>query len=323
MTFRYRNMAPEGNQTEVIISCQPYVSCVLLRIFPFLICVVIICGNLLIIMSVIYFKQLHTPTNYLILSLAVSDLLVGLLIIPLSSEFNRDYCQIHGGLVCLAQQCIEVTLTTASILNLMCISIDRYYAVCKPLVYKTAITVSVVVFMILLSWSFSFLLSVGFVIAEVNYAKCGEKCYIYVVNVNVSGPILTFFLPMIIVMCIYAKIFFVAHKQARSIQNRTYHSRTPGSTVRKMERKATKTLAIVLSAFLLCCCPFFLCLMIVFVNRISVSFVVLDVLSWLVMSNSMLNPFIYAFFYSWYRSAFKIVISGQICLRDFSNTRLE
>ncbi|XP_061742868.1 trace amine-associated receptor 1-like [Nerophis ophidion] len=316
-------MAPEGNKSEVIISCHTSVSCVLLRIFPYLIGVVIICGNFLIIMSVIYFKQLHTPTNYLILSLAVSDLLVGLLTIPLDTKFNRDYCQIHGGLVCLAQQCIEVTLTTASILNLMCISIDRYYAVCKPLVYKTAITVRVTVFMILLSWSFSFLLSTGFLIAGIIYAKCGNKCYIYIVIVNVSGPILTFYLPMIIVMCIYAIIFFVAHKQARSIQNRTYHSRTPGATVRKMERKATKTLAIVLSAFLVCCCPFFTVWMISFSNKVSVSFEVIDPLSLFVLSNSMLNPFIYALFYSWYRSAFKIVISGKICLRDFSNTRLE
>ncbi|XP_061842678.2 trace amine-associated receptor 1-like [Nerophis lumbriciformis] len=318
-------MAPEGknNTTEVTISCQPNFTCDLLRIFPYLIAVVIICGNLLIIMSVIYFKQLHTPTNYLILSLAVSDLLVGLLIIPLSREFSKDYCKTHGGLVCRAQQCFKVTLTTASILNLMCISIDRYYAVCKPLLYKTTITVSVVVFMILLSWSSSFLLSVGFVFATLHYAKCGEECYIYVFMVNVSGPILTFYIPMIIILCIYAKIFFVAQKQARSIQNRTYPSRTPGATVRKMESKATKTLAIVISAFLLCCSPFFIFIMISFISKVSVRFVGAEVLSWLVMSNSMLNPFIYAFFYSWYRSAFKKVISGKICRSDCSDTRLE
>ncbi|XP_061842680.2 trace amine-associated receptor 1-like [Nerophis lumbriciformis] len=312
-------MAPEGNKTEVMISCQPYVSCVLLRIFPYLIGVVIICGNLLIIMSVIYFKQLHTPTNYLILSLAVSDLLIGLLIIPLNAEFNMDYCRTHGGLVCIAQQCIRVTLTTASILNLMCISIDRYYAVCKPLVYKTTITLNVVVFMILLSWSSSFLLSIGFVVAEINYAKCGEKCYIDVFIANVSGPIFTFYLPMIIMLCIYAKIFFVAQKQARSIQNRTY----PNRTVRKTEGKATKTLVIIMGAFLICCSPLFIFVMILFINKVSVSVEVIDFLSWLLMSNSLLNPFIYAFFYSWYRSAFKIVISGKISIGHFSHIRLE
>ncbi|XP_054618569.1 trace amine-associated receptor 1-like [Dunckerocampus dactyliophorus] len=317
-------MASEGkdNSTEVVISCKTYFSCVLLRIFPYLVCVVIICGNLLIIISVIYFRQLHTPTNYLILSLAVSDLLVGVLIIPLSREFTFHYCLIHGGLSCTVRKCIDVTLATASILNLMCISIDRYHAVCKPLTYKTTITVHVAVVMILLSWGFSLLLSIGFVVAELNYAKCGEKCFRDVFIVNVCGPIFTFYLPAIVMLCIYGRIFLVAQKQARSIQNTTYRSRTPGATISKMERKATKTLAIVMSTFLICCSPFFIFLMIFFINKVSVSFAVMDVLSWMGMSNSMLNPFIYAFFYSWYRSAFKILTSGKIFQGYFSNTRL-
>ncbi|XP_054618572.1 trace amine-associated receptor 1-like [Dunckerocampus dactyliophorus] len=312
-------MAPEGNDnsTGVGISCKPYFSCVLLRIFPYLISVIITCGNLLIIISVIYFRQLHTPTNYLILSLAVSDLLVGVLIIPLSREFTFDYCMIHGGLICSVRNTIDVALTTASILNLMCISVDRYYAVCKPLTYKTTITVHVVVVMILLSWSLSVLLSIGFVVAELNYAKCGENC-----SVNVSGPLFSFFLPMIIMICIYVKIFFVAQNQARSIQNTSYQSRTTGAAVSKMERKATKTLAIVMGAFLICCSPFFIFLMIFYITQVSVSLVVMDVLTWMVMSNSMINPFIYAFFYSWYRSAFKILISGKVWQGHFSNTRL-
>ncbi|XP_054618570.1 trace amine-associated receptor 1-like [Dunckerocampus dactyliophorus] len=317
-------MASEGkdNSTEVVISCKTYFSCVLLRIFPYLISVIITCGNLLIIISVIYFRQLHTPTNYLILSLAVSDLLVGVLIIPLSREFTSEYCLTHGGLSCTVRRCAEVTLTTASILNLMCISLDRHYAVCQPLTYKTTMTVRVVVVMILLSWCFSLLLSIGFVVAELNYAKCGEKCYNDVFIVNVSGPIFSFYLPMIIMICIYGKIFLVAQKQARSIQNTTYRSRTTGATISKMERKATKTLVIVMSTFLICCCPFFIFLIIFHINVVSVSFTVMDVLSWMVMSNSMLNPFIYAFFYSWYRSAFKILTSGKIFQGYFSNTRL-
>ncbi|XP_061890281.1 trace amine-associated receptor 1-like [Entelurus aequoreus] len=326
-------MAPEVtfNRTAVIHPCYEVdmydapsktrsSGCVLLNIFLCLLSVIIICGNLLIIITVVYFKQLHTPTNYLILSLAVADLLVGVLLFPLSIEFTLSYCVYQEEVICKVRNSIDVTLSTASILHLCCISIDRYHAVCKPLTYRTTLTVQAVAVMILLSWTLSLLVAAGFVVAEFNYAKCGEECYVDILIANIVGVICSFYIPVIIMICIYAKIFLVAQNQARSIQNTNYPSRTPGANVSKMERKATKTLTIVMGVFLICWTPFCIYISVQLFNQVPIA--VGEGLTWLALSNSMLNPFIYAFFYSWFQSAFKILILGKVFQSNFSRTRL-
>uniref|UniRef100_A0A4W6BUD0 G-protein coupled receptors family 1 profile domain-containing protein n=1 Tax=Lates calcarifer TaxID=8187 RepID=A0A4W6BUD0_LATCA len=257
--------------------------CVFLNIFLGSLCVLTVCGNLLVIISIIYFKQLHTPTNYLILSLAVADLLVGVLVLPLTIEF-----------VCKIQNIFDVTLSTASILNLCFISIDRYYAVCQPLTYRTKINADSAVVMILVTWSFSILIGITLYIVELKLEICQEMCLLEIFLLNALAPFFAFYLPLIIMLCIYLKIFLVAQRQARSIHNTNCQSTKSGATVSKMERKATKTLATVLGAFLMCWLPYFLSLMC------------------FALSNSMFNPFIYALFYSWFRSAFRMIISGKI-----------
>uniref|UniRef100_A0A3B4U012 Trace amine associated receptor 1 n=1 Tax=Seriola dumerili TaxID=41447 RepID=A0A3B4U012_SERDU len=312
----------KADNFNYILKSTPSVVCVLLYVFLVLLSVITICGNLLVIISIIYFKQLHTPTNYLILSLAVADLLVGIVVFPFSMAFSLSSCLYYESLFCKVRGSCDISLSTCSILNLCCISIDRYYAVCQPLTYRTKINHCVVVIMILVSWGISALIGIGVIIAGLNNEKCEERCLIDVLIANTIGPILSFYLPVIIMLCIYLKIFLVAQRQARSIQNTTCHSTKSGAVVSKMERKATKTLATVLGVFLVCWTPFFLCITFLPFSNIPVPVNVIETLNWLTLSNSMLNPFIYAFFYSWFRSAFKIIISGKIFQGDFANSML-
>uniref|UniRef100_A0A8C9ZBW4 Trace amine associated receptor 1 n=1 Tax=Sander lucioperca TaxID=283035 RepID=A0A8C9ZBW4_SANLU len=304
-----------------ILTKTPSIICVLLYFFLMLLSVITICGNFLVIISVFYFQQLHTPTNYLILSLAVADLLVGIIVFPFSMAFSLSSCLYDEGLFCKVRSSFDITLSTTSILHLCCISIDRYYAVCQPLMYRTKINHCVVVIMILVSWGVSLLIGINLIIAGLDYEKCEEMCLIDVLIANTIGPIFSFYLPVIIMLCIYLKIFLAAQKQARSIQNTTCQSKKSGATVSKNERKASKTLAIVLGVFLLCWTPFFLCITVLpFTHSVPVP--VIETLNWITLSNSMLNPFIYAFFYSWFRSAFRMIISGKIFNGDYTNSKL-
>ncbi|XP_059212916.1 trace amine-associated receptor 1-like [Centropristis striata] len=312
----------EIDNFNFILTKSPSIICVLIYAFLMLLSVVTICGNLLVIISVFYFQQLHTPTNYLILSLAEADMLVGIIVLPFSMAFSFSSCLYHEGLFCKVKDSFDISLSTASILNLCCISIDRYYAVCQPLSYRTKINHRVVLVMILVSWGGSALIGISVIIAGLNNETCEERCLIDVLIANTIGPIFSFYLPVILMLCIYLKIFLVAHRQARSIQNTTCQGKKSGAAVSKMERKATKTLAIVLGVFLLCWTPFFLYITFLPFSNDPVPVPLIETLIWLALTNSMLNPFIYAFFYSWFRSAFRMIISGRIFKGDYSNSRL-
>ncbi|XP_069371219.1 trace amine-associated receptor 1-like [Paralichthys olivaceus] len=318
-TFVVNDIHPcyvSDNSTNLFTS-NPSIICVLLYIFLGSLSVGTICGNLLVIISIVYFKQLHTPTNYLILSLAVADLLVGVLVFPFSMAFTVTSCLYHEDFFCKIRDSFDVSLCSSSILNLCCISIDRYYAVCQPLTYRSKINVHVTVIMSLVSWGIAVLIGIIIIFAGSSQGTCEEQCSVDVVIANTVGPVFSFYLPAIIMLSIYFKIFLVAQKQVSSIQ-----AAKSGTSVSKMERKATKTLATVMGVFLLCLTPFFLCIVFQPLAYYPPPIPVLETLNWLTLSNSMLNPLIYAFFYSWFRSAFKIIITGKILQGDFTNCKL-
>ncbi|XP_029991794.1 D(4) dopamine receptor [Sphaeramia orbicularis] len=106
-------------------------------IFGVLLIIVIICGNLLVCLSVFTEKALKTTTNYFIVSLAVADLMLAVLVLPLFvySEFQDGVWTLSTSL-CDGLMTMDVMLCTASIFNLCAISIDRFIAVSIPLNYN-------------------------------------------------------------------------------------------------------------------------------------------------------------------------------------------
>ncbi|XP_029386592.1 trace amine-associated receptor 1-like, partial [Echeneis naucrates] len=120
---------------------QHYATNVFLYILLSSITVLTVCLNLLVIISISHFRQLHTSTNLLLLSLAVSDFLVGLLLMPVQILL-KEGCWVLGSLTCRLFYYVSFVLPIASVGNMVLISVDRYVAICDPLHYSTKVTLN-------------------------------------------------------------------------------------------------------------------------------------------------------------------------------------
>uniref|UniRef100_A0A8B9LGK8 G-protein coupled receptors family 1 profile domain-containing protein n=1 Tax=Astyanax mexicanus TaxID=7994 RepID=A0A8B9LGK8_ASTMX len=314
-------------------SCPKHVYPLVLRVPLYLffgsVVILTVFGNLFVIVTIAHFKQLHMPTNFLVLSLAVTDLLLGALYMPPCMVQSLETCWYLGTIFCKIHSSVAIMLSTASIINLSFISIDRYYAVCHPLLYHSKITSSVTVIMIVICWSVS--AAVGFGIIFLNilgveefYYKnvaCEGGCVMFQSAAStITCNLLSFYIPGVVMLSIYMKIFRVAQKQAKSIQDSKCKNNIK-SMLSKEEKKATKTLAVILGVFLSLWTPFFVCYII---KSFGHPFppVVIDMLAWIGLMNSTCNPIVYAFFYKWFRKAFRMIISGQIFQPGSSRTNL-
>ena len=105
-----------------------------------LIVLFVVLGNSLVIAAIKASPKLSGPTHQLILSLAVADLLVGLLVLPMSALYEVLDIWIFSKHLCFIWLTVDVWTCTASIFNLVAISLDRYIAVTHPVTYHSIMT---------------------------------------------------------------------------------------------------------------------------------------------------------------------------------------
>ncbi|XP_028654815.2 trace amine-associated receptor 1-like [Erpetoichthys calabaricus] len=304
-------------------SCPKQTYSLAVRVFMYVIlCILItftVCGNLLVIIIISHFKQLHTPTNYLTLSLAVADFLLGGLVMPPSMIRSVETCWYFGDFFCKFHTSTDMMLCLSSILHLSFISVDRYYAVCFPLTYNAKINVGLVGRAIFLIWCCSAAYGFGIVFYGISMKNadsfsdqslfCIGGCFVvHTLVTTVITSLVGFVIPAFIILGIYLKIFIVAKKQIRAIKKTI----DKNAASRQRERKAAKTLAIVIGVYITCWTPFFLWSMMFSFSNNSTPASVIDTLVWFAYINSTCNPCIYAFFYNWFRKALRMIVCGNI-----------
>ncbi|KAG8004568.1 Trace amine-associated receptor 13c [Nibea albiflora] len=141
------------------------------------------------------------------------------------------------------------------------------------------------------------------------FNSCHGECV--VVLSHISGTVDLFFTfvgPCAVMVVLYMRVFVVAVSQVRVIRLQTAATAAP--TAKKSERKAARTLGIVIAVFLMCFCPYYYPAVTGEDTSNSLSY--FAAVSWILIMNSCMNPLIYALFYPWFRKAIKLIITLRI-----------
>uniref|UniRef100_M3XHG6 G-protein coupled receptors family 1 profile domain-containing protein n=1 Tax=Latimeria chalumnae TaxID=7897 RepID=M3XHG6_LATCH len=279
---------------------------------------VTIVGNLLVIIMVAHFKVLHNPTNFFVLSLAVADFGIGALILPFSIVRCVEMCWYFGDVFCRLHTCMDTVFCIASIFNLCFISIDRYYAICDPLRYPVKVTDRVTFTFIGAGWFISVSYPAAILYGNIidgwlSYLlptpPCIDSCQLMFNRLWGWVMFPVFFVPCVIMISLYLRIFVVATRQARIINSMAEKSRDSAGMPSKRERKAAKTLGIAVGVYLMCWIPFVLDTMSDLFTNYSTPPFLFEFIMWIQYSNSTWNPIIYGFFYPWFRKALKAIFT--------------
>ncbi|XP_068089481.1 trace amine-associated receptor 4-like [Hyperolius riggenbachi] len=327
------NVCFEGVNNSCPKVIRPLVIDVAMTIIMFDTIILTVFGNLLVIISVSHFKQLHTPTNFLVLSLAFADSLLGLVVMPYSMLRSISSCWYFGELFCKLHSCIDMTLCTASIFHLFFISVDRYYAIRHPLLYHKLVTNLVIEVCLLISWTIPGIYSFGLVLSSTNMeglqgvlpsAICLGSCSLLFNKMwSIISALVSCFIPGSLMIGLYIYIFSVANKQAKVMEihskNKSKKTNIKNKISIQSESKAARTLSLVMGAFLLSWMPFFIIMIIDPYLNFSISFDIYNVVLWLGYFNSALNPVIYGLFYPWFKKSFTVILSGKIFCTDSSS----
>lgn len=266
-----------------------------------------IIGNVLVIAAFSLHLRMRTVTNYFVVSLACSDLCVALFSMPVWAAYLlTGPMWVLGETLSRVWTVIDILMGTASIMNLMAISFDRYLCITSPLRYLELMTTPRVIFIIAFVWIYSLGIAIaGFILYDKPIFMLVEM-------------ILCFCIPLVVIIVAYSIIFKVALRHITQIHTAMpSHNHDSHNSFMK-ELKAAKTLAVVVGAFVICWAPFVtlnviysLCSPILGCPCPVISPEIILATKWMHYGNSLLNPLIYGFTNRDFRTAFKALLCSR------------
>lgn len=270
-------------------------------------------GNTLVCLAFSINPMLRkSPTNFFIMSLAVSDILTVTLCVPFDVEQTLlNWQWNHGSMICSLWTTIYLFVVPSSILSLLAVSVDRYKCLVDPLNrfrqtrFMTRKRACVVITAL---WVYSFVFALvpemGWKMFPSNIIQ--NSCsFNLTIEYSVLSSFLNFVLPVIGMCILYTRIYYTVKQMRQSNDSRVGISiisdnRRKGKHRKRLNQniKITKNILIVVCTFFLCWMPYTLYTIISNLcqpcyysmpQELPTIFLILG------YSNSALNPYLYAF----------------------------
>ncbi|KAK2851326.1 hypothetical protein Q5P01_007602 [Channa striata] len=284
-------------------------------------------GNVMVVWAVKINKSLRDTTFCFIVSLALADIAVGALVIPLAITISIGL-QTHF-YSCLLVACTVLVLTQSSILALLAIAIDRYLRVKIPTRYKRVVTPRRAGLAVVICWTVAFIVGLTPMLGWNNLWRLQQNGSIssdlvitcqfenvismdYMVYFNFFGWVLP---PLLLMLVIYVEIFYMIHKQLNNKKFSTSHT-DPNKYYNK-ELNLAKSLALVLFLFAISWLPLHIinCVTL-FCPQCNKPMTLLYIAILLTHGNSAVNPIVYAFRIKKFRTAFQKIWQQYFCCKD-------